>query len=339
MRKIFVLLPFLLVAGTFLSPAFADRISTDKNTYTFGDVITISGKVSYEEGNFIGLQIISPLQSDIVVIDQFFPQGDGTFSKTYKAQGPKWSEEGSYLIKLVYNGQKLEKQFSFQKPEIPKEEPTPSLEPQQNSTKTPTINPPNPINEKLIHPKLQVNNFPDPEKSPNYYFDRYFSEPKYQEWFDEVFGNLSIFEVIGYKTTHVKGFPDNDNSPWYYVNRYNSEEQYRDWFDSQFPGKSIFEILDYPESMFQKVPHWIKNNAKWWSEGLIKDSEFLNGIEFLIKENIIYVSYDYYPNSVITQNVPMWIKDTAGWWADGLIDENEFLKGITFLIENKIIVV
>jgi len=38
-----------------------------------------------------------------------------------------------------------------------------------------------------------------------------------------------------------------------------------------------------------KIPTWIKSNAKWWSEDLISDEDFVNGIEFLIKEEIIHI--------------------------------------------------
>ena len=37
----------------------------------------------------------------------------------------------------------------------------------------------------------------------------------------------------------------------------------------------------------KKVPDWIKNNAKWWSEDLIEDTDFINGIEYLIKKQIM----------------------------------------------------
>ncbi|MDH3192135.1 MAG: phosphate/phosphite/phosphonate ABC transporter substrate-binding protein, partial [Nitrosopumilus sp.] len=38
------------------------------------------------------------------------------------------------------------------------------------------------------------------------------------------------------------------------------------------------------------IPDWIKNNAKWWSEGTVDDQTFLNGIEFLIENDIINTS-------------------------------------------------
>ena len=38
-----------------------------------------------------------------------------------------------------------------------------------------------------------------------------------------------------------------------------------------------------------QIPAWIKNNAKWWSEGTIGDSDFVSGIQYLITQGIIKV--------------------------------------------------
>ena len=38
------------------------------------------------------------------------------------------------------------------------------------------------------------------------------------------------------------------------------------------------------------IPDWIKTNAGWWAEGAVDDTTFLNGIEFLIENDIINVS-------------------------------------------------
>ena len=35
------------------------------------------------------------------------------------------------------------------------------------------------------------------------------------------------------------------------------------------------------------VPEWVKNNALWYGEGVISESEFLNAIKFLIENKII----------------------------------------------------
>ena len=43
----------------------------------------------------------------------------------------------------------------------------------------------------------KVPGFPDPEKDPQYYVDRYNNEESYRQWFDSTFPNQSIYEVVG----------------------------------------------------------------------------------------------------------------------------------------------
>jgi len=37
------------------------------------------------------------------------------------------------------------------------------------------------------------------------------------------------------------------------------------------------------------VPGWIKNNADWWSQGLISDDDFVKGIQYLVEQGIIKI--------------------------------------------------
>ena len=84
------------------------------------------------------------------------------------------------------------------------------------------------------------------------------------------------------------------------------------------------------------LPKWIKNNAGWWADGSIDDETFVQGIEYLIQENIIVVSEKSQTGSN-EQNVPDWIKNNAGWWADGSIDDETFVQGIEYLVKTGII--
>ena len=86
------------------------------------------------------------------------------------------------------------------------------------------------------------------------------------------------------------------------------------------------------------IPTWVKNNAGWWGEGSIGDSDFITGIKYLIENRVI----DIQPpksNSQSVESIPDWIKNNAGWWAEGLISDADFLSGIYFMIENGIIVI
>ena len=48
------------------------------------------------------------------------------------------------------------------------------------------------------------------------------------------------------------------------------------------------------------VPNWVKNNAKWWSEDLIGDTDFINGLDYLIEGQIIKID-----NKKILGKVPL----------------------------------
>ena len=45
--------------------------------------------------------------------------------------------------------------------------------------------------------------------------------------------------------------------------------------------------FDLTEEKVVQAPDWLKNNAKWWHEGLISDDEFINAIKFLIEKETI----------------------------------------------------
>ena len=88
------------------------------------------------------------------------------------------------------------------------------------------------------------------------------------------------------------------------------------------------------------IPSWIKNNAKWWSEGQVRDSDFVKGIQYLIQQGIMKVPAQSASSTTsTTQPIPSWIKTNAGWWAEGQISDQDFVKGIQWLVANGIIVV
>jgi len=54
--------------------------------------------------------------------------------------------------------------------------------------------------------------------------------------------------------------------------------------------KGLLTTPDLPEqtkNQEPKIPEWVKNNAKWWADKEISDEEFINGMQFLIKNQII----------------------------------------------------
>jgi len=62
----------------------------------------------------------------------------------------------------------------------------------------------------------------------------------------------------------------------------------------------------------KSVPDWIKNNASWWSENLIGDTDFINGLQYLIEYKIIKID-----NKKILGKAPLEdIKFSSSWHID-----------------------
>ena len=110
-------------------------------------------------------------------------------------------------------------------------------------------------------------------------------------------------------------------------------------FEKFFVSTSNFQIdsqLILKDKKINFIPTWIKNNAEWWAAGAIDDTAFIQGIQFLVKENILKI-----PTTTQGANsnseIPTWIKNNAEWWAAGAIDDTAFIQGIQFLIKEGIL--
>jgi len=97
-------------------------------------------------------------------------------------------------------------------------------------------------------------------------------------------------------------------------------------------SNSFNVIIEYTGSL---IPAWVKNVAGFWYDGSINNASFLEGISYLIQNNIIIV-----PTTESGSGggvVPDWVKNTAGWWADDTIDDDTFVNAITYLIQQGLI--
>ena len=91
------------------------------------------------------------------------------------------------------------------------------------------------------------------------------------------------------------------------------------------------------ELQSQTIPKWIKNNAAWWSDQQISDSDFVSGIEYLIKNGIINIPGVEVGTSSASSEIPEWIKNNAGWWAESLITDEDFIEAMQWLLVNGVI--
>ena len=103
--------------------------------------------------------------------------------------------------------------------------------------------------------------------------------------------------------------------------------------DSIIPPVVVDQVDPDPQS---PIPDWIKNNAGWWTEGAIGDSDFVQGIQYLIKEGIMKIPPTTQGTGSGVNEIPDWIKNNAGWWAEGAIGDSDFVQGLQYLIKEGI---
>lgn len=102
------------------------------------------------------------------------------------------------------------------------------------------------------------------------------------------------------------------------------------------PTKPTSSVKEATTSL-QQIPSWVKNTAKWWSQGSVGDYDFVKGIQYLIEEGIMKIPP--LPGGYLqsSKHIPQWIKTDADWWANGQIDDSEFVKGMQYLVQVGII--
>lgn len=133
-------------------------------------------------------------------------------------------------------------------------------------------------------------------------------EPQVPNWFktnagfwaknqipDEAFANGIVFLIENeimyipnlqkFEVEPLLHFIDLEKGAQHYIDRYYNDEVYRQWFDENFPEYTIEEAVGMPSDL--QIPNWVKINAERWANGFITDTEFVNGIKFLIENGII----------------------------------------------------
>ena len=146
-----------------------------------------------------------------------------------------------------------------------------------------------------------------------------------------------IFEIFLYenmiKEVIIKGQKNGD-----FVAHISVQE---DWIVGDYRIIGSYQEKKFGEVGFElkslEIPQWIKNNALWWSEESIGDSDFIQGLQFLITNGIMKIPETNQVESTVSQEIPPWIKNNAKWWAQGMISDDDFVKGIQYLVEQGII--
>lgn len=304
-------------------------VSTDSTSYKAGDLIRILGEVKeILSGVPITLHIINP-EGILVKSIQLDVDYYKKFGTAILTDDLSWKVSGEYIVKATYgtNSKTVETSFQFV-----------TIKP------TETLIPP-PGTDIIIQQGSSVRGCEET--------DSCFMPAKLT-----VFSGESITWFNGDSVAHTV----TSGNPGKYAGRLFDRTLFNagDTFTFSFEVKrdysyhcllhpwmkgviSVVDLKTEPDTTEidkkpeLQIPEWVKNNAKWWSDGEISESEFIKAIQYLIEHQVIAVQKITEDSKTTNEEIPEWVKNTTSWWAENQISDIEFLHAIQFLIEKGII--
>ena len=96
-------------------------------------------------------------------------------------------------------------------------------------------------------PRARVPGFPDPDTDAETYVLLYETDAEFKKWFDEVFPEYEITDVVGEPEGRGESgemvFPDPNVGLSVYLDLYETDAGFRGWFDETYPGSTVAEIV------------------------------------------------------------------------------------------------
>jgi len=273
-------------------------VSTDRYSYNEGDTIRISGKVSdIISGNPVSMHVFSP-NGLVVTVQQLDVSYSGSFSTELTAGGSLWEDSGTYKIKVLYRlATKTTEIYFIPPPGFP-----------IIYNKTPPI---------ILQPKDIV------VDAKTTYGDEDSSGIRVNF---EVLAIDDVDEIVKPSCTPSSGSFFLIGITKVVCSAYDSS--------GNAAQQKTFLITVNPPAI--SIPYWIKEVAAFWCDDKIDDSSFIEGIQYLIDNDIIIIIGTTTVGSG-GQEIPSWIKNNACWWSQGLISDSDFAQGIQWLIQEGII--
>lgn len=259
-------IPILLALVIAISPCIAlgqgttqITLLTDKQSYTTGDTISISGTISsLGASNSAVLQVFNRFNV-LVQIGTINVAPDGTFHDTIKAEGQSWENDGSYQIKVIYVSTPIlataSTNVNFKTTQsTPSQTVTQPIPPVQSDVPSDTQNITQTSIEEQIKKRITLaNNLKQQQQSTTIQIP---SWVKYiaSKWHDGTINNAAFGKDIQYLISS---------------------------------GLVRVSGQITPTNSFEHIPSWQKDVAQWWSQGLVSDYDYVNSIQYLIDKKII----------------------------------------------------
>ncbi|MFQ5476518.1 MAG: PEFG-CTERM sorting domain-containing protein [Nitrosopumilus sp.] len=112
-RIFYGLIALLIIStGTVFAQESIISVQTDDSSYDEGDTIVVSGSVNTVIGETpVIIQLFT--EGNLVDIAQIVVAQDGSFTKTFLAEGALWKKSGEYTVVASYQDNTIESEFSY----------------------------------------------------------------------------------------------------------------------------------------------------------------------------------------------------------------------------------
>jgi len=196
-----IVMGLIITSSTIPAHAFVEDLQVDKKYYVNDDEIKFSGLVVKGTTGLVTIVINDP-NNEFILLKQAFLNADETFELVVNTN-TKFLSEGTYnataFVVNMTNSASIIFDYYFNENSVPSE-----LIINDNKISDNTITNQSEENQitasenvEVIKNQIEAIVFPDPDKDPQYYIDRYENEPLYKEWFENNFPDTTIFEIIG----------------------------------------------------------------------------------------------------------------------------------------------
>ena len=207
----------MVLAISAIAPVFAEveSIQTDSEYYLKTEKIQFSGTVEQGSEGLVTI-VIRDANDKFIMLTQALINQDNTFEKALEIK-KDLSKNGSYkviafilsmdegdttnfeIVSLKPQTSQIENEVQLEENDEESqkiiEEPIKYYEPEPEIVSS--ASEPEPVEESGLA------SFVDPEKDPQYYVDRYYSEESYKSWFDRNYPNMKIEDAVGYEENKI----------------------------------------------------------------------------------------------------------------------------------------
>ena len=295
-------------------------VTTDKASYSEGEIIIITGEVRDLYGIPVSIIVTSPSENTVAMM-QVDVGADKKFSTKMAAGGALMKLEGTYTIKVTYGNESRTAETSFEFGGVMEEH-------MEEETM---------MEETMEEEFMMEESVPPPYPQPTY--DT--TPPKILKPTDITVnaknqnGAVVTFDVLTIDDTDeiVNTICTPASNSFFTIGETRIICNARDSSGNRAVPISFNITVNAAGSV---IPEWVKNVAIFWCDNKIDDTSFIEGIQYLIENDIITVSITTSGFGII-QEIPQWVKNNACWWSKDLISDKEFTSGIEFLVNLGII--